>query len=360
MGTYYKPQSPIQSGEDFIYPITTADQVKVDKDTRLNAVGVYLKNIDNSTDTTVYGNNATTLGGVAAEDYALKTDTAPDSAKLGGKAPEYYIQPRNVLDNSDFIHPVNQRGITSETSVSAYSYFIDRWVNHTSEARSFTLSTSGIGLPLATTLLQKIEKIEAGKIVTFAIKLSDGTIATLTGTVQYTSDGSWTRFASISHSFGDMYMDTENGFVNVIVYSTETITIEWAALYEGSYTADTLPPYVPKGYAAELAECQRYYYQSFSGSGMLVMDGAIIREAVSERRIADVSFPQTMRIEKPTITLYSPVSGGVNKISEYISDTDVDAKAGYRSRYRFMLVSDAAAFEPRKHYAMHYTVSADL
>lgn len=217
-----------------------------------------------------YGFNATELNGKAASDYLQKTDTATNSAKLGGKAPEYYIQPRNLLDNSDFIHPVNQRAITSETSVSEYSYFIDRWVNQTSEARSFTLSTSGIGLPLATTLLQKIEKIEAGKIVTFAIKLSDGTIATLTGTVQYTSDGSWTRFASIPHSFGDMYMETMNGFVNVVVYNTKVITIEWAALYEGSYTADTLPPYVPKGYVAELAECQRYAYlippyMAFSG-----------------------------------------------------------------------------------------------
>lgn len=70
MATYYKPQSPIQSGEDFIYPITTADQVMVDEDTRLNAVGVYLENIDYSTDTTVYGNNATTLGGQAASYYA--------------------------------------------------------------------------------------------------------------------------------------------------------------------------------------------------------------------------------------------------------------------------------------------------
>ena len=113
MAVYYKPQSPIQSGEDFIYPLTTSDQVMVDENTRLNAVGVYLKNIDNSTDTTVYGNNATTLGGVAAEDYALKTDTAPDSSKLGGKAPEYYLQPRNLLDNSDFTNLVNQRGITS-------------------------------------------------------------------------------------------------------------------------------------------------------------------------------------------------------------------------------------------------------
>lgn len=42
--------------------------------------------------------------------------------------------------------------------------------------------------------------------------------------------------------------------------STGTAAIvQWAALYEGEYTAETLPPYVPKGYAVELAECLRYY-----------------------------------------------------------------------------------------------------
>ena len=338
MAVYYKPQSPIQSGEDFIYPITTADQVKVDKDTRLNAVGVYLKNIDNSTDTTVYGNNATTLGGVAAEDYALKTDTAPDSSKLGGKsaseyalksdtapdsnklggkAPEYYLQPRNLLDNSNFRNLVNQRGITSETSVPAYSYFIDRWVNQTSEARSFTLSTSGIGLPLVTTLLQKIEKIEAGKIVTFAIKLSDGTIATLTGTVQYTSDGSWTRFASISHFFGDMYMETMNGFVNVVVYNTEVITIAWAALYEGSYTADTLPPYVPKEYAAELAECRRYFRRYTAGNASLILSGLV----TSGAKDISVNAPELapMRIKSVSIA-YSGSGVIIRGVSGYATE----------------------------------------
>ena len=236
---YKKPQSTLVQGGTGIYPLTTADQVILTDGSRLE------------------------------KDGKISADSAANSAKLGGKAPEYYIQPRNLLDNSDFRNPVNQRGITSETSVSAYSYFIDRWVNQTSEARSFTLSTSGIGLPLVTTLLQKIEKIEAGKIVTFAIKLSDGTIATLTGTVQYTSDGSWTRFTSITHSFGDMYMETMNGVVNVVVYNTKVITIEWAALYEGSYTADTLPPYVPKGYGVELLECKRYF-QKYQDIGFTV------------------------------------------------------------------------------------------
>ena len=37
------------------------------------------------------------------------------------------------------------------------------------------------------------------------------------------------------------------------------ISIKWAALYEGTYTADNLPPYVSKNYSAELMECQRYF-----------------------------------------------------------------------------------------------------
>ena len=74
MGTYYKPQSPIQSGEDFIYPITTADQImKSDKSRRLEQAGL------------IVADNSVSLGGVAADEYALKTDTAPDSSKLGGK-----------------------------------------------------------------------------------------------------------------------------------------------------------------------------------------------------------------------------------------------------------------------------------
>ena len=47
--------------------------------------------------------------------------------------------------------------------------------------------------------------------------------------------------------------------VRIFALSESTITILWAALYEGAYTADTLPPYVPKGYGAELTECRRYY-----------------------------------------------------------------------------------------------------
>jgi hypothetical protein len=53
--------------------------------------------------------------------------------------------------------------------------------------------------------------------------------------------------------------------VGVYAYATsvavgDNVTFEWVALYEGEYTAETLPSYVSKGYAAELLACQMYYH----------------------------------------------------------------------------------------------------
>ena len=51
-----------------------------------------------------------------------------------------------------------------------------------------------------------------------------------------------------------------NVYISPDTDSTGTAAVvRWAALYEGEYTAETLPPYVPKGYAVELSECLRYY-----------------------------------------------------------------------------------------------------
>ena len=170
--------------------------------------------------------DAQSLGGVAAGSYALKTDVAPDSALLGGKAPAYYLQPRNLLDNSDFTNPVNQRGKTSYTGTG---YVIDRW---RSWMDSNTLTIHDGYITTTGDYAQYIKGLGEGTYSAFAMR-TDGTLIQIdTG---YESPNDW-RYVSLPAG-----------------------SYVWAALYEGAYTADTLPPYVPKGYAAELAECQRYY-----------------------------------------------------------------------------------------------------
>lgn len=147
-------------------------------------------------------------------------------------------------------------------------------------------------------LLQKIENVAEGTVLTFSIKLSDGTIASLTGTVHFESDGTWLRFASVAHSFGDMYMETQYGLVNVVVYNTEAVTIRWAALYEGEYTAETLPEYQPKGYGAELAECQRYFWRMNNSNGWGIFALGWEQSSTNVRYI--VMLPVQMRI-RPSV-----------------------------------------------------------
>lgn len=305
-----------------------------------------------------YGFNATEFNGKTSDNYLKKTDTATNSTKLGGKAPEYYIQPRNLLDNSDFRNPVNQRGKTSYTDAT---YGIDRWKTNMGVNMNVNVGTDRITLSKANSsgdFCQILPLDLIGKTVTYAVCTSHGVFCKSC----VVSDTSVFKQIESKNAYLGVY--SENGITTFRIYFNDSSDVQldlyWAALYEGSYTAETLPPYVPKGYAAELAECLRYYYQSYSGSSSTMTSGMIACEAIATDKATNVFFPQAMRIEKPTVTLYSPFSGNVGKVSEYVSKTEVDATAGHRSRYRFMLQSGSSAFEIGKHYCIHYTVSADL
>ena len=73
MANYLKPQSPLQKGTDYIYPLTTADQVLVGDEERLNAK----------------------LSSAVYLDSSMIEDGAPESVNadtLGGNAPDYYAE----------------------------------------------------------------------------------------------------------------------------------------------------------------------------------------------------------------------------------------------------------------------------
>lgn len=214
-----------------------------------------------------YGFNATEFNGKTSDNYLKKTDTASDSKKLGGKAPEYYIQPRNLLDNSDFRNPVNQRGQTDYTS---NGYTIDRW-----ELYSGIVGVSSLGyITTSGQMYQKIA-IPTDKVYTFAIE-NDAGIALVTGI-----PANGIHSATLGNAL--IKLATIDEYAEVVIEPSEGYNLAgayWAVLYEGTYTAETLPPYVPKGYAAELVECQRYFERlgsTFSeqiGNTVYVVSGA--------------------------------------------------------------------------------------
>ena len=241
-----------------------------------------------------YGFNATELNGKTSDSYLQITDTASDSAKLGGKAPEYYIQPRNLLDNSDFRNPVNQRG---KTSYTGSGYIIDRWYI---DAGSCTIE-NGNGIIVSSpddtkmTFMQYLENIDAEKVYTFAIKDSDGNVYLIQSTPGERIEE--------NTSFGTIIAKMLSGNLTfaITISAANSKKFIWAALYEGSYTVETLPPYVPKGYAVELAECLRYFErlgETFSN----VLGNAVYAASNAASIIISIHY-SPKRIKHPTIVM---------------------------------------------------------
>lgn len=128
--------------------------------------------------------------------------------------------PYNWLDNSDFTNLVAQAGIGGLHGVQAYA--ADRW-----KLTNGTVSQQLNGLLVNGTITQILEKVPSGTASAF-VGMASGQ-------------------ATISYS-GSTVTITSSGGV-----------IAWAALYEGTYTKQTMPSYQPKGYSVELLGCQRYY-----------------------------------------------------------------------------------------------------
>ena len=182
------------------------------------------------------------------------------------------LTPRNLLDNSDFRNPVNQRGFISTNEDSLYT--IDRWVTN-SAYNAATVSLDSFGMTITKNdadyggIYQNFENYTAmyGKTYTAAICVND-IWDCVTFVMGNAAGGIMFPISGI------LLFSVEWAQVLLRNYSDAPITIQRAALYEGSYTAETLPEYQPKGYGAELAECKRYYrHDCLHGVSGYVLNG---------------------------------------------------------------------------------------
>ena len=233
-----------------------------------------------------------TIERAALYEGSYTTDTLPDYVPKGKHVEMINcgvpLAPHNLLDNSNFRNPVNQRGAAEATMGK---YFIDRWkVEPFSSGPSITINSNGLTLLPTTSstagIYQTLPDYEnrKGKVHTFAICV----------------DNVWECVSFTMGNFGVGYrihgldfFSTDSRHILIRNTSSDNpspITIQHVALYEGAYDASTLPAYQPKGFAAELAECQRYYKK------------IRINVAYSYNNIFTASFPINMRIT-PTVNL---------------------------------------------------------
>lgn len=154
--------------------------------------------------------------------------------------------PRNLLDNSNFLNPVNQRGKSKYTGVG---YTIDRWKLWGDDS-TVVVANDGIAVQSSNNYLQQYiehSKADKNKTYTLAVKTSDGAVEVICG-----KPDDDVRGTKCTLNTSD-YLDA----VRVSLHPGHTYI--WAALYEGTYSADTLPEYQPKGYAEERLACTRYF-----------------------------------------------------------------------------------------------------
>ena len=216
---------------------------------------------------------------------------------------------KNLLDNSDFSNPVNQRG---KNSYTGYDYTIDRWKINNSSSDTYATVSLGTGcITLASTdsteayLSQHIAHDQLlEKKVTFCIKLKDGVLSVVSVT-----------YPTAPNQGGGVYLGGDNqinfstsiyswpGYLEarIIAKSGKSINIEWAALYEGEYTAKTIPMYRPKGYFEELQACRKYY-RIYKGD-FITLSGYVSASGTD----VNVNLPDAdlMRIAKPSIRIES-------------------------------------------------------
>lgn len=200
-------------------------------------------------------------------DQGPQGDTGATGAKGDTGACVY-----NLLDNSDFVHPVAQAGVNGAHGATGYA--VDRWMR-TSGA---TVSQAADGLKIVSDktswtagIQQRIEAKRFADVMTFAVRgvfpvacrlfVYIGSGTTNFGTAYFQGDAAErTLVLKLTKPDGLTGDEVVNVYISPDTESTGTAAVvRWAALYEGEYTAETLPPYVPKGYAAELTECLRYY-----------------------------------------------------------------------------------------------------
>lgn len=231
--------------------------------------------------------------GLAKPDYSDVQDVGVINANMEiidqemGKRSRAY----SFLGNGNFA--INQRGL-SEYTATGYSF--DRWRFRSSNGGTAQKLAKGIRITAGTSgicgVYQRIATKDytpvfdalAGEPVTLAIKIAANTLSassnsgidlldhngtTTEGTeaVVIARKGIANGATGIFVANGTMPTTMKNNGITALLRTpssnvTGAIDIEWMALYKGTYTAETLPSYMPKGYAQELLECQRYYFRT--------------------------------------------------------------------------------------------------
>ena len=222
----------------------------------------------------------------------------------------------NLLINSNFATPVNQRNLGTYTGGAERVYTIDRWCfGNNDYERTMTFVDGGICITNPNTeyngtFHQIFEHpLPRGNYVATVKVKSDTGYSTLG------CDGSKGDITiALQPGINTLYLTdaTVDNFV-IRLSPSSSIILEWAKLEAGTVAT----PYVPKHYGEELAMCRRFYrkYSNgyFIGLAIATRDGIALAEQ-----------QEPMRIDAPTLnilseTIFNPLASNADKYVKLVS-----------------------------------------
>lgn len=168
----------------------------------------------------------------------------------------------NLLINSDFRNPINQRGQTSYTATERM-YTIDRWSisqgTLTVNEASITFEGNTTANNTSRWFSQRFEHALNGTHrVSFNCPSVTGEVYLV---VRNNSDTSKDLYFIITEGYNKFTLNHSMGNFDEIFFRMVTnskFEIEWIKLEQGAIVT----PFVPKSYAQEVSECQRYFNKS--------------------------------------------------------------------------------------------------
>ena len=308
----------------------------------------------------------------------LKIDAsglAGDALKLGGKPPEYYLPAVNLLDNSRFeIAQAGYNGMHGSTR-----YCADAWPTLFGAAVTLVKNDGYITLETTanyrymhqTKLVSELTenaytfsvKKRGNKTTTMRLICAKGTETAQIKTAWISAGSEWNT--GILTFTRDEIAAYDKVWFAITNEEAGSVDYKEPVLYPGTYTADTLPPFVPRPYAAELAECQRYYENSWFGAAKTDLFQMIGSCWNGSHFDVPVEFKQQKRT-KPSMNYYpsgsrTTVQGYVKSAYRDVTILDPEYRMGLRGVYARVRVAEAdltIGYTYQLH--AHWEANADL